>query len=150
MYLLAGIVALAIVGYILYQRGWFQSYTALSMDAMNDKYYESPVENVYHGVSEGQLADPSGELQPLSNGVDFYQYDISRVRDPGQYDTEGYAQQTVLTNVNSSKFRSNLTDNGDMISRRSIDASKYASNNGQMLMTHADAPFDPTPPTVSY
>ena len=89
-----------------------QNYESLPFSANNDNYSQSVVDG-YSGPN--YMADPSDENQPLERGVDIYRgFNPDNI--PGNYDDD--ASVHVVTDYNSTKMRSNLVNNGDLIAAR--------------------------------
>lgn len=143
VYLVLGVVAIGLLWWFRdYWMKWLpsrQGFVHLSADAGNDLYYQSKVD-FQNSVAPGIKAEPGAENQPLEHGVDIYQGPTPD-EIPGQYDSSPVENFTYpLSNLRSSKHRSNLTDNGDMIERRRADYQPVAHR------LHSDAsngyPYD--------
>lgn len=140
VYLIIGVVVLGLLwwyrDYIMKMLPMKQGFVHLSADAGNDLYYQSPVD-YQDSSAPGFLAEPGAEYQPLEHGVDIHQGPRPD-ENPGQYDTSPAENFTYpLSNTRSTKYRSNLTDNGDMIERRRSDYEALP------VRLHSDAPSGP-------
>ncbi len=117
--ILLGVVLLA-AGLAYYYRDYLfgkQKYTSLPYSANNNDYYQTPVDS--YGMEFDDVVDPHDENQPLERGVDIHQGPHPDVI-PGQYDSASIPMKS-WSDPGSSKYRSVLTENGDMIARRAID-----------------------------
>lgn len=114
-----GLLVILFLGYYFRAElfGEKQKYVSLPYSANNDNYSQTPVDS--YGMDFSEVADPHDENQPLERGVDIHQGPHPDVI-PGQYDSAVIPMKS-WSDPNSSKYRSMLTENGDMIARRAID-----------------------------
>lgn len=118
---------------------WFsgaQKYEALTMDSsIHDINYQSAVDSHY----PAPYAEPDAETQPLENGVNLYQMSLPYDQPIGQYDNALYAAPTTEVFEESTKLKSNMTENGDMILRRAFDNRSFSYPMGaDPVATHAN------------